>query len=141
MMSISSPDCIFCRIINGSARASHVYRDENCIAFLDMHPINAGHVLVCPIRHVSSFTDLTKTEAGAILTAAQHIAKTQRNKLENCRGINLLLSDGEVAGQEVAHTHFHVVPRDKGDGFGWQRFGELSSGEELDLIASRLRDS
>ena len=130
--------CIFCEIIAGSADSSEVYRDEWCIAFLDVNPVNPGHTLVCPIRHVSSFIDLEAGELSAILSAAQRIARSQLSKLTNCSGVNLLLSEGEDAGQEVPHVHLHVVPRGENDGFGWSRFGSPQSRDKLDAIAAQI---
>ena len=129
----------FCQIIDGSSESSEVYRDEDCVAFLDVHPINTGHSLVCPTRHVNSFTDLKAVEIETILRVAQHIARTQKSSLSNCLGVNLLLSDGEVAGQEVPHAHFHVIPREKEDGFGWRRVGTKATRKDLDSIAMLLR--
>ena len=78
-------------------------------------------------------------EIEAITRVAQQIAGTQKNSLTECLGVNLLLSDGEVAGQEVPHAHFHVIPRGKEDGFGWRRFGKKVDREDLDSIALLLR--
>ena len=139
-MTALSSSCIFCKIIDGTAQSSDIYRDDDCIAFLDLHPVNAGHALVCPTRHVTSFTDLKAKESEAILGVAQRIARAQKMMLPGCSGVNLILSDGEVAGQEVPHAHFHVVPREDGDGFGWRRFGRQSNREDLDSIATKLSD-
>jgi len=140
VMTGPSNRCILCQIIDGSARSSQIYRDEYCVAFLDLNPINPGHTLVCPIRHVSSFTELAPNEAMAIIATAQRLARTQKSKLPGCRGVNLLLSDGEVAGQEIPHAHFHVVPRAENDKFGWRRFGSAQTREELDSLAATLRE-
>lgn len=138
-MNESSDPCIFCRIIDGAAQASEVHRDDHCIAFLDLNPVNPGHTLVCPVRHVTSFTELKPKELEAILVIAQQLARTQMRKLPTCSGVNLLLADGEAAGQEVSHSHFHVIPRGKDDGFGWRRFGKEATRNELDSIAVQLR--
>lgn len=131
--------CVFCQIADGSAAGSIVFRNKLCMAFMDLHPINVGHVLICPIRHVVSFTDLNANETQSILCVAQRIVRTQKDALPNCSGVNLILSDGEAAGQEVLHAHFHLVPRQKGDGFGWRRLGRRSSREQLDAMAEKLR--
>ncbi|HMQ62686.1 MAG TPA: HIT family protein, partial [Flavilitoribacter sp.] len=47
--------CIFCKITKGQADASVVYEDDHCTAFMDIQPINAGHVLIVPKTHVESF--------------------------------------------------------------------------------------
>jgi histidine triad (HIT) family protein len=60
-----------------------------------------------------------------------------------CEGINLLLADGAVAGQEVFHSHLHVVPRWSGDGFGYRfRAGHGSpvARAALDAAAARIRE-
>ena len=139
-MNGPSNSCIFCQIIDGSARSSQIHRDEYCVAFLDLNPVNPGHTLVCPIRHVSSFTDLEPQETAAILATAQRLARTQKLNLPSCNGVNLLMSDGEVAGQEVPHAHFHVVPRSENDGFGWKRSGNSQTRDELESIAALLRE-
>jgi diadenosine tetraphosphate (Ap4A) HIT family hydrolase len=70
------------------------------------------------------------------------LADALRKSLVKCEGVNLFLADGEAAGQEVFHTHLHVVPRYVGDGFalklppGYQNRPERS---ELDSIASNIR--
>ena len=119
--------------------SSEVFRNDLCVAFLDVNPINPGHTLICPIRHVTSFTDLEPDEHQAILSTAQRIARNLVSNMPGCSGVNLLLSDGEDAGQEVAHVHLHVVPRSKNDGFGWQRFGVATGRDELDAIAQTIR--
>lgn len=139
MMSTMTTSCIFCQIIDGSAESSEIYRDEHCVAFLDVHPINDGHTIVCPTRHENSFTDLKPREIKAILEVSQNLVRAQKNRLSGCLGANLLLSDGEVAGQEVPHAHFHVIPRGKDDGFGWRRFGKKTTRKHLDSIAVLLR--
>lgn len=134
-----SDSCVFCKIIEGSAESSEVYRDEFCVAFLDSSPINPGHTLVCPTRHTSSFIDLEADELSAILSAAQRIARRQLAKMPNCGGVNLLLSEREDAGQEVPHAQFHVLPRSENDGFGWQRFGSPQTRDELDTISAQIK--
>ena len=61
------PDtCIFCAIIAGSAPGSVVYRDGVCVAFMDIQPVNPGHVLVVPLAHAADLAAL-EAETGAQL--------------------------------------------------------------------------
>ncbi len=50
-------ECIFCRILDGQLPASFVYHDR-CAAFMDIQPVNPGHLLVVPVRHAASLADL-----------------------------------------------------------------------------------
>lgn len=133
--------CTFCRIISQEIGSAHLSENELAIAFLDIRPINRGHALVVPRRHTSSFTDLTDSESTAVFRLIQEIASALRSELPECAGITLSAADGDAAGQEVPHAHFHVIPRFSGDDFGWRRFGTPASSEALATTASLIRRS
>ena len=134
------PGCIFCSILAGSAPASIVYRDERCTAFMDILPINPGHVLVVPNRHAGMLSELDPEDGAQMFRVARQIAAAQRGGGLRCEGINLLVADGEAAGQEVFHVHLHVLPRFSGDAFGFRRRSYGSAPRaELDAIAALLR--
>jgi histidine triad (HIT) family protein len=136
------PDCIFCRIIAGQSPASRVWEDADTLAFMDIRPVTPGHLLVIPKRHAACLAELTPQETGRIFTVARSLAGALRSSGLRCEGINLLLADGEVAGQEVFHVHVHVLPRFSGDGFGFHFAPYYSRPPEravLDEWASRIR--
>ncbi len=110
--------CIFCAIVAGQAPASVVYRDDLCTAFLDIQPVNLGHLLVVPNDHATYLTDLPPETGGRLFQVAQQLASGLRRSGIRCEGVNLFLADGEAAMQEVFHVHLHVFPRFAGDGFG-----------------------
>jgi histidine triad (HIT) family protein len=92
--------CAFCDIVAGRSEASVVYRDSRCMAIMDSCPVNPGHVLVIPLDHVNDLAELEPGNGGALFAAAQQIAAAIRQSTLNPDGINLLLADGEAAGQE-----------------------------------------
>ena len=108
--------CIFCEILSGQAPGNFIHRDEVCAAFLDIHPVNPGHVLIVPIIHAATLADLDETTAGRMMHLAQLVDVALRSSGIQCEGVNLLLADGQSAGQSVMHIHLHVVPRFSGDG-------------------------
>ena len=107
-------DCKFCRTIRGELPSSLVFEDGLICAFLDIHPVNPGHTLVMPRRHVRAFTDLNSGEAAQLALIAQRIASALKANAPLCKGVSLSLADGEDAGQEVHHAHLHVIPRRRG---------------------------
>ncbi|HEX4469356.1 MAG TPA: HIT domain-containing protein, partial [Gemmatimonadaceae bacterium] len=109
-------DCIFCRILAGELPASFVYRDEQCAAFMDIRPVNAGHLLVVPVRHAAYLADLDGNIAAELMRVGHAAAAALRASGLPCEGINLFLADGEAAMQEIFHVHLHVFPRFRGDG-------------------------
>jgi diadenosine tetraphosphate (Ap4A) HIT family hydrolase len=110
-------DCIFCRILAGELPGTFVYRDEQCAAFMDIQPVNPGHLLVVPTRHAAGLAALDPPTAGRIMQVAQRLAAALRGSGIRCEGVDLFLADGAAAGQEVFHVHLHVIPRFAGDDF------------------------
>lgn len=115
-------DCLFCRILASELPGTFVYRDELCAAFMDIQPVNPGHVLVVPIRHAADLAGVDPLTAGRMMQVAQALDSAVRASGVRCEGVNFLLADGAAAMQEVFHAHLHVFPRFRGDGFGL-RFG------------------
>ena len=136
--------CLFCEIVGGRSPSSVVFRDGRCIAFMDIQPVNPGHLLVVPIEHAATLSDLDEDVGAHVFRVAQRLAGALRASGIRCEGINLFLADGEAAGQEVFHVHLHVLPRFYGDGFGL-RFGPNYTNkpdrQELEAAAQRVCDA
>lgn len=125
--------CIFCNIIAGNAEASVVHRDSRSIAFMDIMPVTPGHILVVPLTHAESLSELEPSTGEHLFRVAQQLASQIRRSGLRADGINLFLADGEAAGQEVFHVHLHVFPRFAGDGFA------LKFGPEYGTPVARAR--
>ena len=134
--------CIFCDIVAGAAPASIVHRDDLCIAIMDIHQPTLGKLLVIPNAHASDLADLPPETGAQMFRVAQSLAAALRRSGLRCEGVNLFLSDGRAAGQDVFHAHLHVLPRYAGDGIRL-RFGEAHAiypdRSELDRLAEQIR--
>jgi ATP adenylyltransferase len=112
----AGPQCPFCRAQDApDADGLVVARGEECFVVLNLYPYNPGHLLVCPYRHVASYTDLTESET---VEVAQMTRTAMRvlTEVSAPHGMNLGMNQGEVAGAGIAaHLHQHVVPRWGGD--------------------------
>jgi histidine triad (HIT) family protein len=140
----SMDSCIFCSIIRGTEPASIVYSDEKVLAFLDIQPVNPGHVLVIPKVHAAQLAELEEEIGAQMFKIAMRIAAAIRKSEIRCEGINLHLADGEAASQDVFHIHLHIIPRFKSDSFGMRfnsHYGSKPKREELDAIASKIREA
>ena len=137
-------DCVFCRVLAGTAPGTFVHRDDVCAAFMDIRPVNPGHVLVVPLEHVPSLAALKPATAGHLMEVSLRMASAIRASGVRCEGINLYVADGAAAGQEVYHTHVHVLPRYRGDGVSL-RAGphdpQSPPRAELEKIASLIRSA
>jgi len=134
--------CIFCRIVEGREKASFVAQGSDAVAFLDLHPINEGHTLIVPRKHAVSIAEVDEVAAAAMWSLARRVAAGLRASGLRCEAINLYVADGAEAGQEVFHSHLHVIPRWQGDGFGIKfppHYGAAADRKTLDDVAARLR--
>jgi histidine triad (HIT) family protein len=135
-------DCIFCKLLAGDLVASIVYQDKLCTAFMDIQPVNAGHLLVVPNRHAAYLADLLEEEGAQMFRIAQRLAAALRLSGVKCEGVNFFLADGEAAMQEVFHVHLHVFPRYAGDGFGLrfpESYSQKPARSELDKNAEMIK--
>ncbi|HEX5438848.1 MAG TPA: HIT family protein [Gemmatimonadaceae bacterium] len=132
--------CIFCDIIHGAAEVSICYEDASALAFMDVQPVNNGHTLVVPKQHYESLHDLP-AEAGAhLFDVAMKLAPVVR-RVSGADDMNLIVSSGEAAGQDVYHFHVHLIPRRVGDGFDVQlpfAGSVMPDRTVLDAMAARI---
>ncbi len=128
-------NCIFCKIIDGEIPAHKVYEDEKVLAFLDVNPSSKGHTLVIPKGHVENIYEAS--EMDYMWDALVEVSDAVKTAFD-AEGLNISQNNGEVAGQEVFHLHFHITPRYTGDEIevDYKR-EELEKGEE---IASKIRE-
>jgi ATP adenylyltransferase len=112
----SGDGCPFDRIPKMSdAEGLIVARGDLVYTVLNLYPYNAGHLMVCPYRHVGDYTELTEPET-AELARHTKLAMTALRKASGAQGFNIGMNIGAVAGAGiVAHLHQHVVPRWGGD--------------------------
>lgn len=103
-------DCIFCR----PEKLSIVAENELALAFYDGCPINRGHTLVVPRRHIETYFDASEEEHMAMIRLIYEVKSYLQNKY-GPDGYNIGANVGPAAGQTVFHFHIHVIPRYRGD--------------------------
>lgn len=108
--------CEFCNIVNKNQSAYIVYESENTVAFLDMEPINEGHVLIVPKLHEASIHKMPIELLTEIMEVAQMMV-VALEKVYGMKGYSIMQNGGEFC--DFGHGHFHVFPRYRNDGFGW----------------------
>ena len=108
--------CPFCRAPGRSDEEGLIVkRGQLAFVVMNLYPYSPGHLLVCPYRHVSAYTDLTPDETVEVATLTQAALRTLA-AVSAPAGFNLGLNQGAVAGAGIAgHLHQHVVPRWAGD--------------------------
>lgn len=131
-----SDDCIFCKIVSGEVPAYKVYEDENILAFLDTNPVSRGHTLVIPKEHVENIHEAS--EMDFMWEGIKKVADGIKDAFDP-EGINIAQNNGEKAGQEVFHLHFHVTPIYDGDEIKLEYDrSELKDGESISNNLKRM---
>jgi histidine triad (HIT) family protein len=132
--------CVFCEIAAGTRPGHLVYEDDACVAFLDVRPVFAGHVLLVPRAHHETLADLPAALLGPLFAAAQRLAEA----LERGLGADgSFVAINNRVSQSVAHLHVHVIPRRKKDGlrgFFWPR-QKYASAEDAERVAAQIREA
>ena len=103
-------DTVFTKIIEGSIPSTRLYEDEQCLAILDIHPMNKGHALVICKECYPTISDCPDDVLGHLLSVAKLLDAKMRSSI-GAEATNILINNGPAAGQEVPHLHIHVIPR------------------------------
>ncbi len=123
-------NCIFCKVVKGELPSSKVYENDEIMAFLDINPVNLGHTLVIPKKHFENIYETPEDTLAHMITASKNIAKAIK-KHRNADGVNVIMNNDASAGQVIFHSHIHVIPRFKDDGFGvWTGKDKYKEGEK-----------
>ena len=106
------PDCIFCKIVEGSIPSHKVYEDDAFLVFLDIHPQSPGHVQVIPKKHHRWVWDLptdsdTPGNFNEYFTLVHRIVSAQR------KAFNTDWIISKIIGDEVHHAHIWLFPSDQ----------------------------
>ena len=102
-------DCLFCRIIEGKIPGSIVYKDERVVAFKDINPQAAMHVLIVPRRHIATLNDLSVEDDALVGEMVRRAAALAKENGSSDRGYRTVFNCNADAGQTVFHIHLHVL--------------------------------
>jgi histidine triad (HIT) family protein len=97
-------DSVFTKIIKGEIPCYKIYEDNDTLAFLDIHPVRPGHILVIPKKQIDHLWDLPKQDYDALMATVKLVANQIRTILKPKRvGV-------QVVGIDVPHAHVHLIP-------------------------------
>ena len=126
-------DSVFTKIIKGEIPCYKISESEKFIAFLDVMPLNHGHVLVVPKIEVDYIFELDDVVLAEILLFAKPIALAIEKAIP-CERIGL-----SIIGLEVPHAHLHLVPINNADDLNFTRPKLKIDSDEMENIANRIK--
>jgi histidine triad (HIT) family protein len=131
-------DCIFCNIVKKESPSEIIYEDDDIIAFLDINPINYGHLLVMTKEHFDNFLIVPKELLSKLTMRTQFLAGIVKRSTR-ADGFNILSNNGTTAGQRIFHFHFHIIPRFEND-FNFNLSTKTYTDTELKNISLGMRE-
>lgn len=138
-----SEECIFCGIVAGEMPSHTVYETDTAYAFLDVNPLARGHTIVVPRDHYERVGEMPGDVAAGLFRAVNEVTPAVEAAVD-APATTIAFNNGEEAGQEIDHTHCHVVPRQAGDGAGpiHSLFAGTRSLSETEMreLAGAIRD-
>lgn len=135
---MSADDCVFCKMVAGQIPVTKIYEDEVVLVFLDIGPVSDGHTLLIPKQHFEKLHDCPPQLLAQIASVLGEISRAVADAM-NSDGYNVLCNNGRAAGQLVEHLHFHIIPRNAGDGvFDHWPLYKYQQGK-IEQIAAKIR--
>jgi histidine triad (HIT) family protein len=105
---MNDPNCIFCKIARGEIPAKKIHDDDDVMAFPDIRPQAAVHLLIVPKAHIATLYDAQaehQAALGKMLLLAGRLARAAGAS----DGFRTIINNGRVGHQEVYHVHMHVL--------------------------------
>ena len=127
---------IFTKIINGEIPSHKVYEDEHTFAFMDIHPVQPGMVLVVPKVEVDNFEDLDSDSYLQLMTTVKKVALGLRRVFPDKAKIGV-----QIEGLEVPHTHAKLIPIDSGAEFHAHAPETEPDHEKLAELALKIKEN
>ena len=138
-MGAYDPNNIFAKILRGEIPCHRLHEDEHVLAFMDVMPQSAGHLLVIPKQPSRNLLDADPAVFPHLLSIVQKLARAAK-KAMNADGVMIAQFNEPAAGQTVFHLHFHVIPR-YADADLRRHSGEMENPEILAAHAEQIRSA
>ncbi len=132
-------NCIFCKIIQGELPSVSITKTDNMFIFLDINPVNKGHLLVVPTIHAETIFDFSENLGTELIQLMKKLGSALMHAM-HADGLNILQNNYVAAGQEVPHIHWHLVPRFTNDQHPlhpWKR-NKYNDSQEMQTIANKI---
>ncbi|MEW6722211.1 MAG: HIT family protein [Candidatus Micrarchaeota archaeon] len=125
-------NCVFCKIVSGQIPCSRVYEDDSLLAFLDINPINPGHTLVIPKKHVDNVFGMDDDAYHSLFSSAKKVS----GAIQTATGAKRI--GVVVEGFLIPHAHVHLVPINSGGELSFGR-AKKATAESLAEVSAKIR--
>jgi histidine triad (HIT) family protein len=127
-MTKTEKSCIFCKIAKGEIPCHKIFENKNFLVFLDIKPVNHGHLLIIPKKHIVWMQEADDK------TISEIFKLTKKMMLALKKGLKCDYVQESVVGNEVPHFHIHLIPRYYKDGFSNFPTKEYKKAEDKKIL-------
>lgn len=132
----NTSNCIFCKIIHGEIPAEKIHENEESLSFLDINPVNDGHLLIIPKEHHTNMSMTPNHLVESLFVKAKNLMPV----LQKGTGADFVVLT--VVGTDVPHFHIHLIPRFHKDGLsGFWPVKKYKSNEQMKEVAEKIRSN
>jgi len=134
--------CVFCQAKKSAFNDYVIFKTKKTICLLNRYPYNNGHIMICPLRHVSDISKVNEEEMLDLFKSLKR-AKALLQKVLKPHGYNIGFNLGRAGGAGITgHLHLHIVPRWLGDkNFMPSIAGVKVISQSLNELAKRLKNA
>lgn len=123
---------IFTKIISGEIPSIKVAENDSCLAFMDINPLQRGHVLVIPKVEVDEIYELEDKDLIELTLFAKKISQAMKKTFAKRIG-------QVVVGYGVPHAHIHLLPIESEQDISFDIPKLKLTSEELSEIAELIK--
>lgn len=133
-------DCIFCAMLRGEIPYVEVFSNEHLFAFMDIGPLNKGHVLIVPKKHYPTMFEVPPEFGAELLKTMQVLGKAIIDAT-GAGGLNVVQNNFAPSGQAVFHVHWHLIPRFEEDGLLKWTPMKYDSTDEIKALSVKIKQA
>jgi len=130
----------FAKILRKELPAAKVLETDGALAFLDIGPLNKGHLLVVPKAPAATLSELPDEAAAHVGALLPRLCRAVL-RATGADGLNVIVNHGAVAGQSVDHVHWHIIPRFRDDGIRWPWPHKSYDEGEMEDVRARIEEA
>ncbi|MBU3072901.1 HIT family protein [Clostridium estertheticum] len=133
---VENEKCLFCKIVTKKISSFIIYEDDLLCCFLDIEPINEGHILIVPKKHYLDIDELDKETSMRIMEFSIVMTKAIKS-IYNPDGYTIMQNGGVF--NDIGHYHLHIFPRYENDGFGW-KFDNIQYEKDFNAMQIKFKN-
>jgi histidine triad (HIT) family protein len=123
--------------VRGQIPSARLLETDEVVAFLDIHPVNPGHLLIVPKVHCADLSELPEAVAAHAGSLLPRLCRAIQ-AATGADGLNVIVNNGRAAGQTIDHCHWHIIPRFHDDPVSWPWPQGEYVGDELGQMTFRI---